>query len=101
VTRPFYASLFQWTFGTPITVGGRVYVPWDGGPGPGGDIVLPVSGEAIDWLPFVEVTSIAATLTQTVTLGGTVLVPSTNWVGTQKYAIIRDPAGARMGIWQL
>ena len=99
--RTFYQTMFGWRFGTPLVVGGRTYYPWDDGAGPGGDIVHPVLGEPVDWLPFVEVTNINTSLALATANGATVLVPVTSWVGGQKFAVLLDPFGARFGLWEL
>ena len=98
--KSFYYAMFNWKFGVPIQIGGKTYYPWDDGEGPGGDAVLPSAGEAVDWLPFVEVADLDESINHALGLGATVLVPATKWIDNQRYAILKDPCGARIGIWE-
>ena len=100
-SKGFYGKLFSWTFQDEIQVGGKYYTPWVDGTGPGGDVVAPDPGEAVDWFPFVEVTSIDATILLAEANGGKKVLGKTDWVRPQSYAIIKDPSGALIGLWQL
>lgn len=97
----FYAGLMGWEFKDPEP----------GGSGetrlaamPGGNVVcgmgstLPSSGLP-SWTLFANVRDVAATAAQAVALGGTVVVEAMDHLGAQ-IAVVRDPHGASVGLWQ-
>lgn len=98
--QAFYTQLFDWeTRAAPLL--DSSYTTIEVGRGTGGgmfDQQLPDS--APSWLPYVEVDDIYAATFKARRLGATVLrdvteVPKIGW-----FSIIRDPTGAKLGMWQ-
>ena len=98
--RAFYTELFDWeTRAGPLLDG--TYTTIDVGRGTGGgmfDQQMPDS--APSWLPYVEVDDIQVATLKACRLGATVIkevteIPNIGWL-----SIIRDPAGAKLGMWQ-
>ena len=93
----FYAGLMGWGFkGTPgetllaVMSGGKVVC--------GVGSTLPTEGMPA-WTLFVNVRDMAATAAQAVALGGTVAVEAMDHLGA-RLAVVRDPHGASVGLWQ-
>jgi predicted enzyme related to lactoylglutathione lyase len=96
----FYDDLFDgWSFGEPFQHGGRTFIPWAGGGGPGGDVVKKIEAEPLAWMPFVKVDSVDDTLTAAKNLDGKVKIDKTSFEGAY-YAVIVDPTGALIGVWE-
>jgi len=49
---------------------------------------------------YVKVDSVQASLDKATTLGGTVVVPRKPVPGTGWYAVVLDPQGNRLGLWE-
>lgn len=93
----FYAGLMGWGFkGIPgetlpaVMPGGKVVC--------GVGSTLPTDGMPA-WILFVNVCDVAATAAQAVALGGTVAVEAMDHLGA-RLAVVRDPHGASVGLWQ-
>ena len=97
----FYAGLMGWAFRES----------GQNGPGetrlavlPGGGVVcgmgstLPIDGVP-SWTLFVNVRDAASAAAQAVALGGTVAVDARDHLGA-RIAVVRDPHGASVGLWQ-
>jgi predicted enzyme related to lactoylglutathione lyase len=98
--KDFYDSLFSgWSFGSSFTSGGRTFIPWDGGTGPGGDIVNKENPEPLAWMPFVKVEDVDDALSDAKNLGGSVEIDKTQFEDAY-YAVIKDPTGALIGVWE-
>lgn len=103
--RAFYGALFDWQFEefdtgtipyTLIKVGER----GPGCPTGGGMMAHPVPGAPSWWLPYVYVEDVRAAAEKACALGATLCkevteVPNAGW-----FAILTDPTGAMLGLWQ-
>jgi len=99
--KSFYAALFpQWKWAAPVTISGRVFVPWDGGPGPGGDIVKPTASEVAGWHGFVRVGQLETAIQTATRNGGRMVTPPTVHGTWGRYAMVTDPGHARIGLWE-
>ncbi len=97
----FYAGLMGWKFREPEQAGtGATRLALM----PGGNVVcgmgstLPTGGVP-SWTLFVNVRDVAATAAQAAALGGTVAVDAMDYLGA-RIAVVRDPHGASVGLWQ-
>lgn len=97
----FYAVLMGWGFKESERYGpGETMLATM----PGGNIVCGV-GSMLQtdglpsWTLFVNVQDVAATAAQAVSLGGTVVVDAMDHLGA-RIAIVKDPHGAFVGLWQ-
>ena len=98
----FYGKLFGWQWQEfPIgegmvhrnaTLGGHQIA--------GVDPVMPSSGMPTAWTNFVYVTDINQTVSNAKSLGATVVMEPMDVMGEGHMAIIVDPTGAALGIWQ-
>jgi uncharacterized protein len=52
------------------------------------------------WTPYVHVTNVDAAVRRTETLGGQVLIRPLAIAGLARIAIVVDPVGAHLGLWQ-
>lgn len=97
----FYAALMGWGFkeseqGSP---GGTMLATM-----PGGNIVCGAgptlaTARRPSWTLFVNVQDTAASVERAVALGGSVAVDATDHLGA-RIAIVKDPHGASVGLWQ-
>lgn len=97
----FYAALMAWGFkeaeqGSP---GGTMLATMSGGNIVCGAGSTLATDGLPSWILFVNVQDVAATAAQAVDLGGTVAVDAMDHLGA-RIAIIKDPHGASVGLWQ-
>ena len=98
--RAFYEKLFGWCY-REASLGDVPHLVIDVGEGTGGDISAPLAGgQTPMWLPYVRVDDLDQTLVAVRANGGVVRKDRTEEVGMGAYAVIVDPAGAMLGIWQ-
>jgi hypothetical protein len=98
--KEFYGALFNWKF-QDMPMGPHVYTGLDTGGKPGGGIQKKPMPEApTQWLTYVHVENVTATLEKAVKLGGTVVVPRTEIPNMGHFGILVDPTGAPMGLWE-
>lgn len=99
--RAFYGELFAWQLeDTEMPVG--TYTMINPGVGTGGGMMRqPIAGAPSAWLPYVEVDDVKASVEKAVALGANVLMDVTTITGMGHYAIIEDPTGASIGLWQV
>jgi len=64
------------------------------------DPVMPDSGTPTAWTNFVFVKDIAATVTSAKQLGATVAMEPMDVMGEGHMAVLLDPTGAAVGLWQ-
>ena len=96
--KSFYASLFDWK----VTDSQPHYSEMSTG-GPIGAGVMPApnpEGPAF-WLPYIAVANLEAKLGEAEKLGGKIMVPPMVVPGKGRYAVITDPSGAAIGLWQV
>ena len=97
----FYQALFGWSMEeTPGRVGGT-YIRVQAGDGPGAAISgKPVPEAPTVWLPYVGVSDIGATVRRVTGLGAEVMTSVTPIPGIGSFAVLRDPTGAAVGVFQ-
>jgi hypothetical protein len=100
----FYTRLLGW--GTqPFEGGSMPYTMWTAGGEPiGGLMDLPeqarAAGAPPNWMAYVMVENLGASSRRVVELGGRVEVPPTDIPGAGAFAVIADPQGAVLGLYQ-
>jgi hypothetical protein len=99
--RDFYAAVTGWRF-EPVAMGGyddfNMLPP--GGEGPVAGVCHargPNAGLPPQWLIYVAVADLDASTRRCVELGGT-LVDGPRSMGEKRFCVIRDPAGAHIGL---
>jgi uncharacterized protein len=98
--KTFYGKLFDWQLeDMPMPTGAYTMIKVGKGPG-GGMMKHPIPGAPSAWLAYVEVDDLAAATAKVKTLGGTVMKDATEVPGMGSFAIILDPTGAALGLWQ-
>jgi predicted enzyme related to lactoylglutathione lyase len=71
------------------------------GEGTGGGMMKhPMPGAPSMWLAYVNVDDVKAAAAKAKTLGATVVRDVTDVMGEGSFAIISDPTGAMLGLWQ-
>ncbi len=101
VAKTFYGSLFDWTLDDVDMGGGMSYTMIRVGEGTGGGMMAhPMAGQPSAWLPYVTVDDIGAATEKARSLGASVIREETEVMGAGWFAIIQDPTGAVLGLWQ-
>jgi predicted enzyme related to lactoylglutathione lyase len=99
--KSFYQSLFDWTLQDMDIGDFGAYTSISVGDGTGGGMMKhPVPGAPSMWLPYVLVSDVAAATEKARSLGGTVMRDITTIKGMGAFAIVTDPTGAALGLWQ-
>jgi uncharacterized protein len=101
VSSKFYSALFGWTR-EDAEMEGVTYSTFETGERPvGGMITLPPEMESMPtmWIGYVTVENLEASLAKAVELGAQVHKQITN-IPLGRVAIIADPHGALIGLWQ-
>jgi predicted enzyme related to lactoylglutathione lyase len=105
-SRNFYSELFDWdTFDNPPTNQGAVYVEFqfDGRPVAGmGEMAshLRNSGLPAVWSSYINVDDVDATADEAEFLGATLEMPPMQIMDAGRMAVVIDPVGARVSLWQ-
>ena len=97
----FYTGLFGWTR-EDLDMGGFTYGMFKAGERPvAGMIVLPPEAESMPvmWMGYVTVEKLEASVAKAVELGAKVLKKITA-ISMGRFAILADPQGAVIGLWQ-
>jgi len=97
----FYTALFGWT-SEDMDMGGFTYTMFKtGGRAVGGMIVLPPEAESMPvmWMGYVTVQNLEASVAKAGELGAKVLKEITA-IEMGRFAILADPQGAVIGLWQ-
>jgi predicted enzyme related to lactoylglutathione lyase len=98
--KSFYGKLFSWTL-EDVPMGDNTYTMIKVGSGTGGGMVKhPVPGAPSAWLAYVEVDDIKESTAKAKTLGAKVMQDVTEVMGMGWLAILTDPTGAAVGLWQ-
>jgi predicted enzyme related to lactoylglutathione lyase len=95
--RSFYSELFGWKF-EELPVPGMQYASLDTGGQPGGamgDAEVPPM-----WLTYVNVDDVTKSAERAAKLGAKVLTGKTEVKGMGWFAVIDDPTGARLALWE-
>jgi uncharacterized protein len=92
--QAFYTRVVGW--GTRVWDGPQPYTMWTAGGAPiGGLMQLPVeAGAPPHWLGYVATPDVDATVAQTQSLGGSVMVKATDIPTVGRFAVLGDPQGA-------
>jgi predicted enzyme related to lactoylglutathione lyase len=94
--RTFYGALFGWTF-TDVPMGETTYTMIDG---LGGIAKAPMPEAPTQWVGYITVDSIDEATKQVRELGGQVHVDRTDAGGMGFFAIVSDPTGGTVGLWE-
>lgn len=94
----FYERAFGYTHDVMDMPTGPYYVLRNGDQSRGGIMASPVASMPTHWLPYVAVADLDATLARTRRLGGRVEGEPIHAEGVGRFAFLRDPAGARLGV---
>lgn len=98
--KEFYGKLFSWAFEDEPMPGGT-YTMIKPGEGPGGGMMKKQSPQmATQWLPYILVESVADTVVQAKKLGGKVMMDKTPIPEMGAFAVIADPTGGVIGVWE-
>jgi uncharacterized protein YndB with AHSA1/START domain/predicted enzyme related to lactoylglutathione lyase len=96
----FYTKLFGWE--TVPMPGGMPYTIFKNGSNyAGGMMKCPVEGLPSHWLAYITVESTDASLAAAVKLGAEVCVEPKDIPGVGRIAVLKDPAGAVFGVFQI
>ena len=99
--RKFYKGLFGWKYqDMPMPNGVYTMISTKEGKPFGGLQQHPMPGAPSAWLNYVTVKSVQRTVTKAQKTGGTVVVPITTIPGMGSFAVVTDPTGASVGVWQ-
>ena len=99
--KSFYRSLFDWKLNDMDMGGGMTYTLIEVGEGTGGGMMKhPMPGAPSSWLAYVNVDDVAAATATAKSLGATIFREATEVPNAGSFAIIVDPTGAMLGLWQ-
>ena len=99
--RRFYEALFDWSF-VDVEVGDATYTQIRTPSGLGGGLQPnPEPGMPSRWVPFVGVPDVRAALSEAKRAGGEVVVEYTPVPGFGALAIVQDPGGTQIGLWEV
>jgi predicted enzyme related to lactoylglutathione lyase len=99
--QSFYNKLFDWKTEDSKGAEGINYKTIDVGKGTGGGMMTQkIPGASSSWLPYVAVDDIEATTEKARKLGAKVLKDVTEVPDMGYLAIITDPTGAQLGLWE-
>jgi uncharacterized protein len=99
--KSFYGTLFDWQLKDEAMGGGMTYTMIGVGQGTGGGMMKQMMpGAPSAWLPYVEVSDIRASTDKAKSLGATVIRDVMPVMEAGFIAIIADPTGAVLGLWQ-
>jgi predicted enzyme related to lactoylglutathione lyase len=96
VTEDFYAGLFGWT-PRPLD---DSYTLFESGGLTVAGVRPPVPGEPAGWLPYVACEDVDFATGEVTEAGGTVVRPPVDIATAARAALVADPAGAVLGLWE-
>lgn len=97
--KKFYGGLLDWKL-EDMQMGPMTYTTIGVGEGTGGGMTKKQAGQPAQWLPYIQVRDLGATTKKAAKLGAKVLTDSTEVPGMGHYAVIQDPTGATVGLWE-
>lgn len=98
--KSFYQSLFDWDF-DDVAMDDTTYTMIGVGDGTGGGMMQQlIPGTPSAWLSYVHVEDIAAATAKAKALGAQIVRDVTEVMGAGQIAIIIDPTGAMLGLYQ-
>jgi predicted enzyme related to lactoylglutathione lyase len=99
--KVFYSAVLGWTATDVPTDMGPPYTMFAlGDQGVCGAYPLPPGSDHPHWLSYVGVADLDATVAQAQRLGAQVAMPPMDVMEEGRLAVIRDPTGAHLGLWQ-
>jgi predicted enzyme related to lactoylglutathione lyase len=98
--KSFYGKMFDWKL-EDVPLGDSTYTMIKVGEGTGGGLMKnPIPGAPSTWVAYVEVENLKNAVEKSKSLGGTVMKDKTDVMGMGSFAIISDPTGAMLGLWE-
>jgi uncharacterized protein len=99
--KSFYGKLFDWKLEDMPMDGGQTYTMLNVGEGTGGGLMQnPIPNAPSSWIAYVLVDDVQKAADKAKSLGGTVMKDKTEVKGMGSFAIITDPTGAMLGLWE-
>jgi predicted enzyme related to lactoylglutathione lyase len=99
--RSFYQTLFGWKLDDVDMGSGMTYTMIGVGEGTGGGMMKQMqAGAPSAWLPYVLVDDLKAATAKAKANGASVVRDITEVMGMGSLAVITDPTGATLGLWQ-
>jgi predicted enzyme related to lactoylglutathione lyase len=97
--KDFYGKVFDWKLND--APGPMPYTLIDTGEKPGGGMMaLPEPNVPVAWMVYVKVDDVAKTVENVKEFGGQIFKDKTEVPGIGWFAVIGDPQGAALGVWQ-
>ena len=99
--KRFYSELFGWQTKDTDVPGFGTYTEIDIGEGPGAGLMAqPDPSARSAWLPYVLVPQLDPAVARAQKLGATVVTPRTEIKDVGWFAVLVDPAGARIAVFE-
>jgi hypothetical protein len=99
--KAFYSALFDWKLEDMPMAGEETYTVIRVGEGTGGGMMAhPMPGAPSFWLAYVLVDDIVASTRKAAALGASILRDVTAVSDLGRFAILADPTGAQIALWQ-
>jgi predicted enzyme related to lactoylglutathione lyase len=99
-SKSFYGKLFDWDM-EDMPFGDQTYTLIKVGEGTGGGLMTnPMPNAKSSWLAYVLVDDLKNAVDKAKSLGATVMKDKTEVTGMGWFAIINDPTGAMLGLWE-
>jgi uncharacterized protein len=101
VAKKFYSQLLEWKLqDMPIPGYGNYTLVEAAGRSAGGIMKSQSPDAPPHWLAYIDVKDVQASATKAEKLGAKVLVPKTEIPGFGFFAVIQDPTGASVGLYE-
>ncbi len=98
--KSFYGKLFDWEL-EDVPINDMTYTMIKVGEGTGGGIMKnPIPNAPSSWVAYVLVDDLKRAVEKAKALGATVMKDETQVKGRGLFAIIEDPTGAMLGLWE-
>ena len=98
--KSFYGQLFSWRF-EDLQIPGMQYASIKTGGELGGGVMKEEHPKAPSmWLSYLDVDNLDATVAKARSLGGTILKERTEVPGHGFFAVIADPTGGTIALWE-
>ena len=97
--KEFYETLFGWAY-QDIPIGDNVYTGVTSAVAPGAAMQMRPKGAQTGWLPYIGVDDVEVALEVAEEAGAKIIHPFTEVPHFGYFAIISDPTGAQLGLWQ-
>jgi len=96
----YYTAMFGWeTEAFPMPQGEYTMFKYEGAPF-GGVMKKPHDDVPTHWLNYVSVADVEASIAQSTSLGGAVILPPMDIPDVGRIAVVKDPQGAVIGLHQ-